>query len=459
VTVLDDARAATDQRLGRTLQQRVPRFEADPAWQLPAGPKWPAIVQSFFMLRYRHIAHPWLWRKYGDTFTVRLLPSARPMVFFTRPEHIRDIFAGDPKVFHAGHANAILAPIMGRESVLLLDELEHSRSRRLLMPAFTARALKEYGAMVRQVAVDEVEAWQTGATFTSLPRMNALTLEVILRVVFGVTDEERLARLRPAVAAVLDIPPIVILGWGHPTLLRFGPWKRMVENQYALDALIFEEIADRRGDPGLADRRDVLSRLLLAGGDDDALTDSELRDQLVTLLLAGHETTATSLSWAMYELGRDQALLARAQQAADEGDDDYLEALLKETMRVHPVLPAVNRTLMAPARVGDLDLPAGVIVAPSIIISHQRDESFPEHERFDPERFLGENPPPANSWIPFGGGVRRCLGAGFSLMEGVHVLRELLVRYGVEAVGSDKPKTRNIVSIPAHGGRVKVTRR
>ncbi len=254
---------------------------------LPPGPGWPVLVQSAALMRFRHWFHPYLQRTYGDVFTVRLIPGGRPLVFFTRPEHAREIFAGDPEVFHAGKGNAILGPIMGRHSLLLQDSMEHKRARKLLMPAFNGQALKGYRELVSQLAADEAEHWPDGATFRSLDRMNALTLEVILRVVFGVTDADRLAAMRPLVNATVDISPVVLLGWGYPWLQRMGPWKRTVDTQAALDRLIHAEIRERRTAPDLVERTDVLSRLIRAGADEgeQPLSDTELRDQLVTLLL------------------------------------------------------------------------------------------------------------------------------------------------------------------------------
>ena len=422
---------------------------------LPPGPRWPVWLQSVGLLRFRHQFVPHMWKRYGDVFTLRIVPGGRPLVLFTRPEHAKEIFAGDPAVFHAGKGNAILGPIMGEHSLLLQDGAEHKRARALLMPAFNGQALRGYRSLVEEVARTEVARWRRGEEFRSLDRMNALTLEVILRVVFGVTDESRLALLRPCVNRTVDISPAVLLGWGYPQLQRFGPWKRTVENAYRLDELIYAEIRERRQAPDLAERPDVLSRLILAGGDDDHLTDEELRDQLVTLLLAGHETTATALSWSLYELGSDPTQLARAREAARAGDDDYLEAVLKESMRLHPVIPMVVRTLMKPVTLAGWDLPAGATVGPSILLNHARSDSHPEPERFDPQRFLGQSPP-VNSWIPFGGGVRRCIGAGFSLMEGVAVLREILTTYDVTATGHDRPKVRNITSVPRRGARLRV---
>jgi cytochrome P450 len=425
---------------------------------LPPGPAWPSLLQTATLLRFRHRIVPWWHRKYGDSFTLRVAPNGRPLVLLSRPEHIREVFAGDPAYFHAGKSNAILGPIMGEHSLLLQDGAEHKRARALLMPAFHGHALREYAVLVADVARAEVDTWTPGAEIRSLDRMNALTLEVILRVVFGVTDEARLAALRPRVNRTVDISPVVLLGWGVPWLQRLGPWRSTVRNSHELDQLIHAEIRERRRAPDLAERTDVLSRLIRVDDGGDQLSDEELRDQLVTLLLAGHETTATALAWTLHEIGRDPAQLRRARAAALDGDDAWLEALLKESMRLHPVIAMVGRTLMRPARVAGIDLPAGATVAPSILLAHAREESHPDPEVYRPERFLGRNPP-TNTWIPFGGGVRRCIGAGFSLMEGVTVLREVLGRYDVTAVGEDEPRVRNITSVPRHGARIRVTAR
>jgi cytochrome P450 family 135 len=458
---LDDVSDLTSERFAATsaVGDGAPEIVGGAA--LPPGPRWPSIFQTVALMRFRHWFHPWLQRKYGDVFTIRLLPGGRPLVMVTRPEHTKEIFAGDPEVFHAGKGNSILGPIMGKHSLLLQDSVEHKRARKLLMPAFNGQALKEYQDLVTDLARDEIDTWGDGEDFRSLDRMNALTLEVILRVVFGVSDETRLAALRPRVNATVDVNPVVLLGWGYPWLQKVGIWKRTVANQYELDKLMYAEIRERRAAPDLAERTDVLSRLIRVGeeGDEgDALSDTELRDQLVTLLLAGHETTATALAWSLYELGRHPELHARTLRALAEGDDAWLEAVMKESMRLHPVIPMVVRTLMKPTTIAGYDLPAGTTVGPSIIISHQRDENHPDPEAFRPERFLGQNPA-TNTWIPFGGGVRRCIGAGFSLMEGVAVLREVFAAYDVSALGDDEPKVRNITSVPREGARVRVSAR
>jgi cytochrome P450 len=450
----------TDDRFSKMQPHNAGATRKIPAREVPPGPRLPALVQSVLAVRFRHQYIPHLHRRYGDAFTLRLVPKSTPLVLFTRPEQAKEIFAGDPEVFHAGKGNAILGPIMGEHSLLLQDSGEHRRARKLLMPAFNGKALRGYQSVVTGLAKEEVARWTPGTPFRSLDRMNALTLEVILQVVFGVTDEQRLAQLRPLVNKTVDVNPVVLLGWGYPFLQKFGPWKATVDNQRALDKVMYAEIAERRAAGDLHERTDVLSQLLAVGEDGDGLSDAELRDQLVTLLLAGHETTATALSWSLYELGRDEVQLRKAQKAADEGDDHYLEAIMKEAMRLHPVIPMVVRHLMAPATIGGWELPQGTNVGPSIIITHSRSDNYEQPEVFRPERFLEGHVEP-NTWIPFGGGVRRCIGAGFSLMEGVAVLREVLATYDLRLPDGarDVPKVRNITSVPRYGARVVVQHR
>lgn len=425
---------------------------------LPAGPRAPALIQTLALMRFRHRFVPAMRRRYGETFTLSLLPEGQRVVLFHRPEHVKEIFAGDPEVFHAGKGNAILGPVMGEHSLLLVDGGTHRRARRLLMPPFNGRAMRGYEDLVAGLAKDEVGSWRSGEQLRSLDRMNALTLEIILQVVFGVTDRRRLAALRPLVQRTVDINPIVFLGWSIPRLQRVGPWRRTIENQVELDRVIFAEIAERREAPDLEARTDVLSQLLRVRDDDGSgLSDEELRDQLVTLLLAGHETTATALAWSLHELAKSPQAQVRARHAAIEGDTEYLEAVLKESMRLHPVIPMVVRHLMAPATVGGLDLPAGVTVGASILLAHSDPTQHRDPTAFRPERFL-EGEVATHTWIPFGGGVRRCIGAGFSLMEGVAVLREVLTTHELVLpegeAERERPRVRNITSVPHRGARV-----
>ncbi|UPK74734.1 cytochrome P450 [Nocardioidaceae bacterium SCSIO 66511] len=431
---------------------------------LPPGPPLPWFVQTIALMRARTRFVPAMHRRYGDLFTLRVPPSGRALVFVNRPEHIKEVFAGDPKVFHAGEGNAILGPVMGEHSVLLTDEDVHLRARKLLMPAFNGAALRSYEGLVATLAKREVDSWESGQTLVSLDRMNALTLEIIMQVVFGVTDEHRLAELRPLVNRTVNIGPLILLGWAYPKLQQRRPWSSYLDNQVALNEVLYAEIAQRRKASDLHERSDVLSRLLLVGADDDAdheaLSDAELRDQLVTLLLAGHETTASALSWTIHELAMNPDVQHRARTAADDGDLKYLEAVLKEGMRVHPIIDQVARMLTEDTTVAGHRLPAGTTVSPSIRLAHLRDQNHLDPHRFRPERFIDGDVAP-NTWLPFGGGVRRCIGAGFSLMEGTAVLREILQRYEL-SMNERKPertRIRNITCVPKGKARVVVTAR
>jgi cytochrome P450 len=423
--------------------------------RLPPGPRLPVGLQTLLFGKFRHRFVPAMHRRYGDVFTLRIAPHRRRLVMISRPDDIRTVFTGATSVFHAGEGNAILGPVMGDHSVLLLDESEHVRIRQLLMPPFHGSALRGYRDLVAKLAHHEVARWPVGQAFRLHDRMSPLTLEVILQVVFGVTDERRLAQLRPPVDRVVTINPIVMLGWFYPRLQRVWPWRRFADVRRELDRLLYAEIAERRKED-LTGRSDVLSRLVVGGG----LTDAEIRDNLITLLLAGHETTATALAWAVHELVRRPTVLRRAQQAADEGDDAYLEGVAKEALRMHPVIYEVARKLKAPADVGGYRLPVGATVMPTIGLVQSDPRHHPDPDAFDPARFLGA-PLPANTWIPFGGGVRRCLGAGFSLMEATAILREMLLAYHLRPARSrpERPIARNITLAPAHGTRVIVTPR
>jgi cytochrome P450 len=441
----------------------VPLVDAPPVdrAELPPGPRLHGLLQSIGLLRFRHQFVPYLRRKYGDVFSIKIMPEGRHLVVFNRPEHVKEIFSGDPEVFHAGKGNAILGPVMGEHSLLLVDSAQHKRARRLLMPAFNGHALRGYEDLVTGLAKTEVGRWHEGVAFASLERMNALTLEVILQVVFGVTDEDRLGELRPLVNKTVNIPPLVFLGWGFPKLQKYGPWRRTIENQVELDRVMFRVISERRQAPDLAERSDVLSRLLQVRDENgEGLTDEELRDQLVTLLLAGHETTATALAWAFHELARDPAQQAAAIRAADGGDEKYLEAVTKEAMRLHPVISEVARKLTKDVEIGGYRIPAGFTVMPSIGLVHSDDEHHPDPLAFRPDRFL-DGGPPTGTWFPFGGGARRCLGAGFSLLEANIVLREVFTRFRIapDRLSPEPAKPRHITLVPGRGARITVTPR
>ncbi|WP_199432177.1 cytochrome P450 [Qaidamihabitans albus] len=425
----------------------------------PPGPRLPLAVQTLLFGSFRHRWLPVLRRRHGDVIRLRIYPE-RSVVEIADVEHIRAIFSGSPSIFHAGEGNMILKPAMGEHSVLLTDEDVHLRARKLLMPAFNGAALRGYRDMITRLADEEAGRWPTGTPFPSHARMQALTLEVILRVVFGVSAGARLDELRRLLSRIVDVGPIDLIGWYNPKLQRFGPWRRYAVAQRRVDELLYAEIAERRRADDLADRNDVLSRLLTVSGEEDRLSDAELRDQLITLLLAGHETTATALAWALHELARDPAQLAAATRAADAGDDRHLEAVAKESMRLHPVISEVARKLTRDIEIGGYRIPAGHTVMPSIALVHGDAGHHPDPREFRPERFLGDGPP-TGTWLPFGGGVRRCLGAGFSLLEATIVLRAVLSRYHL-APDRERPegaRPRNITMVPARGARIAVTQR
>jgi cytochrome P450 len=427
---------------------------------VPPGPRLPVGLQSLLFARYRHRWLPYLRRRYGDTFSVRIAPHNRHMVLISRPEDLRTVFTGPASVFHAGEGNAILGPVMGEHSVLLLDESAHLRVRRLLMPAFHGTSLRGYQELIRHISEQQISRWPTDTNIRVHDRTTALTLEVILQVVFGVTDAARLAELRPVVERVVNISPLTMLGWFYPRLRSRWPWRRFFEIQRDLDRLLYAEIAERRAAPDLAVRTDVLSQLLRAGDGAERLTDAELRDNLITLLLAGHETTATALAWACAELARNPDVQRAAQQAADAGNEEYLEAVAKEALRLHPVIYEVARRVTVPVEVGGYRIPAGAVVLPGIGLIQSDPQAYRTPARFDPNRFLGEQPA-ANTWIPFGGGVRRCLGAGFSLVEATVVLGELLRRFELAPVRSaaERPRSRNITLAPGRGARIRLSER
>lgn len=421
---------------------------------LPPGPRLPMAAQTYLFGRYRHRWMPRLRRRHGDVFSVRIAPRSRRLVVVARPDLIREVFAGSATTFHAGESNAVLEPLMGSHSVLLLDEDEHLAVRRQLMPAFNGAALRGYRDLVAGITRDHLAGWPTGQSVPMHPRLQALTLDVIVRVVFGVTEPTRIAAIRPLVDRVVSVRPLIMLAGYYPGLRRYGPWRRHFHLQQRLDDLLYAEIAERRDAAGLDGRSDVLSRLLSAP--DVTWSNAELRDQLITLLLAGHETTATALSWTLHELARNPDVQRSARNAADAGEYGYLEATAKEALRLHPVIFEVGRKLTEPIRLAGFDLPAGVSVMPAIGLVHADADHHTDPERFRPERFLGDDPPSSHTWLPFGGGARRCLGAGFSLMESEVVLREVLTRFAVRPA-TDRPEpavARNVTLAPGRGATV-----
>jgi cytochrome P450 len=380
------------------------------------------------------------------------------------PELVKQLFRGPPDQLRAGEANSLLAPVLGERSVLLADGAEHLRQRKLMLPPFHGERMRAYARLVCEAADREIDRWPASETFSLLPSMQALTLEVIMRAVFGVEEDRRRLELSRLVREMIEPVSnrlgvlLMLLSGG-----RFGlgaRQRRFEERRARVDAAIYAEIARRRGVADLEAREDILSMLLLARDDEGRpLSDAELRDQLVTLLVAGHETTATGLAWSFDLLLHNPGALARLRASLDRGEEDYLDAVTKEALRARPVIPGVGRVVRGdPFELGSYVVPAGIEINPSIAGVHRRAASYPEPGDFRPERFLGAGAPDTYTWIPFGGGTRRCLGASFALFEMRTVIRRVLERTSLEAVGDPETAVRrSITSVPRHGARVRQT--
>ncbi len=428
------------------------------AASLPPGSRLPAVLQAFRYWRDPLGFFEPLRRRHGDVFSLNF-PYFGRMVYVADPAVVKRVFTGDPSVFHAGEANAtVLEPALGPNSVLTLDDDEHLRQRKLILPPFHGAEVTRYGELIREIAERDIETWPHERAFSLRPHTQRITLAVILRAVFGIAEGERLER---ASALVDEFARRSHLPTGIPALRRhlgrFSPWTRFVRAREALDELIYEEIAARRAAPDAADRDDVLSLLLRARHEDGSpMSDEELRDELVTVIGAGHETTATALAWAIERLLRTPRALD-ALCASLEAGDEYLDATVKETLRARPVIVDVARKLTEPAEIGAYLIPAGTMVMPAIAALHYREDLFPEPHEFRPERFL-DGKADHYAWIPFGGGVRRCAGAAFAQYEMRIVLRTILERTELSAP-DPKPERvapRNITLAPGKGCRVRL---
>lgn len=397
-------------------------------------------------------------RRYGDIFTVRIAQEGT-WVFLADPAMVKQVFTGDPHVFHAGEGNMILLPVVGHHSVLLLDDERHMAQRKLMLPPFHGERMQRYGELMREIAEAEVARWPRGEPVRLRPHMQELTLEIIIRAVFGIQEGPRLAELRSALGHLLDETSsrramLLIALLGPHRLSRSPLLRRELD---PIDRMIIEEIRTRRRAADLAERDDILSLLLQARHEDGSpMEDRELRDELMTLLVAGHETTATSISWALERLARHPEKLDRLRAEVRDGSDEYLDAVTKETLRLRPVLPLVARRLTAPVEIGGHQLPAGVTVTPCIHLIHRRPDVYPDPRAFRPERFI-EKPAGTYTWIPFGGGVRRCIGASFALFEMNQVLATVVDRVDLRPHGApERVRRRAITLTPERGTEVVV---
>lgn len=422
---------------------------------LPPGPPWPQAVQTLAWITRPVPFMERASRRYGDAFTVRLA-QVGTFVFTTDPDALKSVFTAGPDRLRAGEANVALEPVLGNRSVLLLDGKEHIRQRRLMLPPFHGERLRGYEALISEIAEEEMRQWPLGEPLALQPRMQAVTLEVILRVVFGLDRGPDLNHLREEIKRLLDVTtkPWSLVPWLRRDLGPFSPWVRFLAARDAVDHALYEEIARRRDDSGTADRTDIFSLLLQARDEDgEPLSDQEMRDELITLLVAGHETTATGLAWAFERLVRHPGALERL-----AGDDSgpYADAVVHETLRLRPPIPIVARRVVGqPFMLGEREIPVGVMIAPCIYLVHRRPDLYPDPYAFRPERFL-EQAPETYSWLPFGGGMRRCIGASFAVLEMSTILRTVArgMRLEPAGPGPELIARRAIFFAPSRGGLV-----
>ena len=409
------------------------------------GPRLPRPVAGVRFLATEHRMLARYRRRYGDVFAAKVWPFD-PLVIVGDPAEVKRIFRGDPAQLHAGEGNQVLGPVVGPHSVLVLDEKEHLRTRKMLLPPFHGERMRVYGDVMRELAEAEVATWPADAEFPLLPAMQRLTLRIILRTVFGLEEGARMAELEAALIRLMGRGSQIML---VPLLQRdYGPrspQRRFERAREEVDALLLGEIARRRRSP---EGTDVLSMLLQA---DEPPSDAELRDHLITLLLAGHETTATTLAWTFERLVRHPEAMERA----STGDTAYLDAVVQESQRLRPVITYVMRTLQAPMTVGGHEVPAGATLGTSITLIHRRPDLYPDPLAFRPERFIDAKPE-TYTWVPFGGGVRRCLGASFASFEMRQVLDVVLSRRALRAADPrpERYRRRGITFVPGRGAAV-----
>src|SRR4051794_9646651 len=418
----------------------------------PPGPTALPVVQVA-----RWIARPTDFmnktrREYGDVFTVRFAGVGR-IIFVSDPALIKQIFTASPDQLRAGEANWPLIPVLGTRGTLLLDGQEHLERRRVILPPFHGDRLERHREMFAEVAAEHIDRWPRNEPFALLPKVQAITLELIMKVVFGEDeDPARIKRLADAMMGLIAASQsrLANLPWMRYEFGRYSPMGIFLNVRRRVDDLLFDEIQRRRDRGGLDERADVFSMLLQTD-----MTDEDLRDELMTILLAGHETTTTALAWAFERLLRHGGYYERLR-----GDDRWAEAVVSETLRLRPPIPIVGRAVKEDFPLNGFTIPAGEMLAPCIWLTHRREEVYPDPYAFRPERFLDKGPE-TYSWLPFGGGTRRCAGAAFAQLEMTVVMKTIAERVDMEAAepGPERVGRRAIVLAPKHGSRVLVRER
>jgi cytochrome P450 family 135 len=452
-------------------KKRVSRLESSPAAALPVsaeaphpglppGPRSPGWMQTSqwmfrpieFMDRCR--------QQYGEIFTIRLGP-AKNVVMIGSPELAKQALSRDPDILRAGDTNGIFRPVVGSNSILLLDGDAHMHQRRILLRGLGASHAAQFVDQVREIAAKRIGGWEKGQRLKLHDEMEAISFASIMRVVFGEHSDEPHAELRELIPEMMDRcdSPFTLMPWFRRELAGGSPYARLMRVLDRIDEILFELISERRADPMTQVRDDIVSLLLKAEHEDgSALTDREVRDEILTMIMAGYETTTSGSAWALERLLRSPEQLDRLTAEIESGSDGaYMDAVVKETLRARPVVPVVARHVTETVGLGGYTIPAGSTLMVSIYLVHSDPESYPEPDEFRPERFLSGVPEEA-AWIPFGGGVRRCLGARFAELEMKVILTQVLTTARLRATGKKDEdfKRKRFTFAPENGAAAEV---
>ena len=439
------------------------------ALKLPDGPQTLPLIQTL-----EWMAHPLEYmeacaQRYGDIFTLRLGPVFTPQIFVSNPQAIQQIFTTDPKQLDSGEAAGIKSPLLGQQSLLALDGKPHQRQRKLLTPPLHGERMQAYGQLICDITKQVTNQWLFDEPFSVLSSMQVISFQVILKAVFGLDEGPRSEKLKEMLIAILNPkkPLLRVLMLLFPFLRRdlgsWSPWGNFMRKRHQIDELIYAEIRERKEQPDPS-RSDILS-LMMSAHDEQGqpMTDVELRDELMTLLVAGHETTATSLSWALYWIHHVPQVREKLLQELDtlgENPDPntifrlpYLNAVCSETLRLYPVATlALNRVVKSPLKIMNYQLEPGILLTPCIYLTHHREDLYPDPKQFKPERFLSRQFT-QYEYLPFGGGNRRCIGMALALFEMKLVLATVLSRWQMELADSKpvQPVRKGLLLGPSGG--------
>ncbi|MEW6734148.1 MAG: cytochrome P450 [Acidobacteriota bacterium] len=443
---------------------------------LPPGPLLPPFIATYRLIKHPYELMQTCYQRYGDIFTIKLYRDSKtilqgqPTVFLADPEAVKDVFTRLAKKFQAGETNRFLEPFLGENSLLLIDGSKHNRQRRLILPAFHGERMRMFGDVMRECAYTAIDQWRVGEVLRLRDQMQAITLRVIIESVFGKEMSRRTPEIIEMVRGFLHIPTLyTFMSFLRVDLGRWSPWGRFLYWRARLNKLLFEEIARRRANPH-PEPEDVLDMLLLARDEEgESMTAEEIRDQSLTLLFAGHETTAISLTWLFATLLRTPTVIEKlvAEHHTVVGDRPitadllpklvYLDATIKESMRLNNLFPIVGRKVIEPIEIKGYQLPIGTLVAPCNLLVHQSAALYAEPSQFRPEHFLGEANHPYG-WFPFGGGPRRCIGMDFAQFEMKILVASILPRIEMELLPNQsfKPRRQGITLAPPTGVQVRV---